>query len=96
MEKFARLSVARLLFYVDCMNENDQTNSGGMPVDAGPEAGDEPRLKRGERSEAERKARAAAKLRENLQRRKQQARARRAGEEDSTIGLPAAKTDESS
>jgi hypothetical protein len=45
--------------------------------------------------EAERKARAALKLRENLQRRKQQARARRAGEADETIGLPAAKTDES-
>ncbi|WP_234901846.1 hypothetical protein [Agrobacterium rubi] len=47
------------------------------------------------RQEAERKARAAKKLRENLTRRKQQARARRAGEADETIGLPAAKTDES-
>ncbi|MCZ7885334.1 MULTISPECIES: hypothetical protein [Agrobacterium] len=46
--------------------------------------------------EAERKARAAKKLRENLLKRKQQVRARRAGEEDQTIGLPAAKTDESS
>lgn len=46
--------------------------------------------------EAERKARAAKKLRENLLKRKQQVRARRAGEEDETIGLPAAKTDESS
>ncbi len=46
--------------------------------------------------EAERKARAAAKLRENLMRRKSQARARRAGEADATEGLPAAKTDESS
>ena len=43
-------------------------------------------------SEAERrKARAALKLRENLARRKQQARARRAGDEDTTEGLPAAK-----
>lgn len=42
-----------------------------------------------------RKARAAQKLRENLMRRKQQARARRAGEADLTDGLPAAKTDES-
>lgn len=43
-------------------------------------------------SEAERrKARAALKLRENLMRRKQQARARRAGEADLTEGLPAAK-----
>ena len=46
--------------------------------------------------EAERKARAAKKLRENLLKRKQQVRARRAGDEDQTIGLPAAKTDESS
>ncbi|MBP2548102.1 hypothetical protein J2858_000995 [Neorhizobium galegae] len=48
---------------------------------------------RGQRppSEAERrKARAALKLRENLARRKQQARARRAGEADMTEGLPAA------
>jgi len=43
----------------------------------------------------ERKARAAAKLRENLLRRKTQARARRAGDMDDTIGLPAAKKDES-
>ncbi|MGV1915223.1 hypothetical protein [uncultured Agrobacterium sp.] len=46
--------------------------------------------------EAERKARAAKKLRENLARRKQQLRARRAGDEDDTIGLPAVKTNESS
>lgn len=45
--------------------------------------------------EAERKTRAAKKLRENLARRKQQLRARRAGDEDETIGLPAAKTNES-
>jgi hypothetical protein len=45
--------------------------------------------------EEQRRARAAQKLRENLQRRKHQARARRSGEEDDTIGLPAAKTDES-
>ncbi|UHS60350.1 hypothetical protein HRR99_01820 [Agrobacterium vaccinii] len=50
---------------------------------------------RAKRQEAERKARAAKKLRENLARRKSQARARRAGEADETIGLPAAKTDES-
>ncbi|MGE7370625.1 hypothetical protein ACQKKX_16405 [Neorhizobium sp. NPDC001467] len=74
------------------MNENDETD---RPQGLAQEAR-EPRIKRGEKSEAERKMRAAAKLRENLQRRKQQARARRAGEEDATIGLPAAKTDESS
>ena len=43
-----------------------------------------------------RRDRAAAKLRENLLRRKQQSRARRAGQADETEGLPAAKTDESS
>jgi hypothetical protein len=46
--------------------------------------------------EEQRKAKAAAKLRENLMRRKGQARARRAGEADEAQGLPAAKTDESS
>ena len=50
---------------------------------------------RAKEREAERKARAAQKLRENLSRRKHQARARRAGEADETNGLPAAKTDES-
>ncbi len=43
--------------------------------------------------EAERKARAARTLRENLARRKQQTRARRAGEADETIGLAAASSD---
>jgi hypothetical protein len=43
----------------------------------------------------QRKARAAQTLRDNLMRRKAQARARRAGEADMTDGLPAAKTDES-
>lgn len=40
----------------------------------------------------ERKARAAEKLKENLHRRKQQLRARRAGAADETEGLPAAKS----
>ncbi len=48
------------------------------------------------RTEAELRAeRLARTLRENLQRRKQQARARRAGDADETTGLPAAKKDES-
>jgi hypothetical protein len=42
-----------------------------------------------------RRERAAEKLRENLSRRKQQVRARRSGQADETIGLPAAKMDES-
>ncbi len=53
------------------------------------------RRKAHQEAEAERrKARAAEKLRENLARRKQQSRARRAGEADATTGLPAAKPDE--
>lgn len=40
----------------------------------------------------QREARAAKKLRENLQRRKLQLRARRAGDADETTGLPAAKS----
>ena len=48
------------------------------------------------RTEAEIRAERLAKtLRDNLQRRKQQARARRAGAADETDGLPAAKKDES-
>ena len=41
----------------------------------------------------QRKARLAAELRANLQRRKQQARARRRGAMDETGGLPAAEPD---
>ena len=46
-------------------------------------------------NDAARKARLARALRDNLARRKQQARARRAGDADETEGLPAAKKDES-
>ncbi|WP_137135738.1 hypothetical protein [Rhizobium sp. FKY42] len=53
-------------------------------------------IQRRQPTEAEvRRARAAQKLRENLQRRKQQARARRDGEADLTDGLPAAKPHQS-
>ncbi|KAA0701324.1 hypothetical protein DTW90_06025 [Neorhizobium sp. P12A] len=49
-----------------------------------------------DKTEADRRReRAAQKLRENLARRKQQVRARRAGQADETDGLPAAKMDES-
>jgi hypothetical protein len=54
------------------------------------------RAERTKQREDERKSRAAQKLRENLMRRKQQSRARRAGEADETNGLPAAKLNESS
>ncbi|MFN7124546.1 MAG: hypothetical protein ACK4M8_01595 [Allorhizobium sp.] len=42
-------------------------------------------------AEQRRRERAAAKLRENLARRKQQSRARRAGEAEDGVGLPAAQ-----
>jgi hypothetical protein len=74
--------------------------SAGASAEAyAPVADGKPQAGPGEKArqrEVERKARAAKKLRENLLKRKQQVRARRAGEEDDTIGLPAAKTDESS
>ena len=43
-------------------------------------------------AEQQRRERAAAKLRENLARRKQQSRARRAGEAEDGVGLPAANS----
>ena len=77
---------------------NDDERHDPEGADIGEGRGD-----RARKAAAARKAKAAAKLRENLMRRKTQARARRAGEEDSTQGLPAAKpeppaakTDESS
>lgn len=54
------------------------------------------RAERTKQRDDERKERAAQTLRENLMRRKQQARARRSGEADETNGLPAAKLDKSS
>jgi hypothetical protein len=74
-------------------NDKERHDPEGADIDEG--RGDGARKAAAAR-EAQRKAKAAAKLRENLMRRKTQARARRAGEEDSTEGLPAAKTDESS
>lgn len=64
----------------------DENETSGKKAGSGPARGN---------AEIHRE-RAAAKLRENLQRRKQQARARRAGAADETTGLPAAKKDESS
>lgn len=81
---------------------NDDEQQGSEGRDTGEGRSDRHRRAM-EAREAQRKAKAAAKLRENLMRRKTQARARRAGEEDLTQGLPAAepglpaaKTDESS
>ncbi|CAD7034085.1 hypothetical protein REJC140_03272 [Pseudorhizobium endolithicum] len=53
------------------------------------------RKREAEIREEQRQARAAAKLRENLLRRKAQTRARRSGAADEADGLPAAKKDES-
>lgn len=71
---------------------NDPENKG--EADEGrPEAA--PLADRGKRAlsdaEQRRRERAAAKLRENLARRKQQTRARRAGEAEDGVGLPAAQ-----
>ena len=79
------------------MNQNEDGHSGkGLP--AAPVESEERTVSASASpamSEADRRrARAAAKLKENLSRRKQQVRARRAGEADETDGLPAAKMDD--
>jgi hypothetical protein len=81
------------------MAENDDDENGERQL-RGESRGERARAAQAAR-EAERRAKASAKLRENLMRRKSQARARRAGEADETQGLPAAeasavKSDESS
>lgn len=53
------------------------------------------RVSEAERQAQARRERAAKTLRDNLLKRKQQGRARRAGSADETSGLPAAKMDES-
>ncbi len=74
------------------MNEDEQSSDGTSAAVAD---GPLPKPQQPGPSEADRRrARAAAKLKENLSRRKQQVRARRAGEADETDGLPAAKMDE--
>jgi hypothetical protein len=71
---------------------NDPENKG--EADGGRLEG-APLADRGKRvlsdAEQRRRERAAAKLRENLARRKQQSRARRAGEAEDGVGLPAAQ-----
>ncbi|MDO9416226.1 hypothetical protein [Pararhizobium sp.] len=72
-------------------DDHSDEKSAREPAEAGPGAGyDEVKA----RAEA-RKERTAKALRENLMRRKQQGRARRAGAADETDGLPAAKTRDS-
>lgn len=73
-------------------NNDNQTpkDAAGLPPPGKLEPGHE-----AERQAEARRERAAKTLRDNLLRRKQQGRARRAGAADETSGLPAAKTDES-
>ena len=88
-------------------DNNDQTrkgaaaNAGSRQHEQGPHEQGKPepgKLEPGHEAERQaeaRRERAAKTLRDNLMRRKQQGRARRAGAADETSGLPAAKTDES-
>ncbi|OBZ96630.1 hypothetical protein ADU59_02430 [Pararhizobium polonicum] len=73
-------------------DENDQTGKEAAAHAASGRL--EPGGEAARQAEA-RRERAAKTLRDNLLRRKQQGRARRAGAADETSGLPAAKTDES-
>jgi hypothetical protein len=79
------------------MEKDETERSAQVPLEA---TALEKKAARPGKSEADlaaerRRGRAAEKLRENLGRRKQQVRARRAGQADETDGLPAAKMDES-
>ena len=76
--------------YLGRMQNDDKPDGGGSVPQANGVAGQE-----AQRQAEARKARAAKTLRDNLLRRKQQGRARRAGAADETSGLPAAKTDQS-
>ncbi|MBW8321928.1 MAG: hypothetical protein K0M49_13325 [Arenimonas sp.] len=79
-------------------NEFGQAAEADETAEAGEGTGDAVignpggRLRHADVAAAQRKARAAMKLRENLMRRKQQQRSRRHGEADDTEGLPAAKS----
>jgi hypothetical protein len=72
------------------IDEGQALQGGSAPSGASGEAG-EPVSGRQVTEADRRRERAAQKLRENLSRRKQQVRARRAGQADETDGLPAAK-----
>lgn len=71
-------------------DENNKSPNAAAVVPGKIEPGHE-----AERQAEARRLRAAKTLRDNLLKRKQQGRARRAGAADETSGLPAAKTDES-
>jgi hypothetical protein len=87
----------RRLFRYQGGMDDDKDESGTASRPPGTAASQGAKGASGAASEAERRrARAAAKLKENLARRKRQLRARRSGQADETEGLPAAKMDESS
>ena len=75
--------------YGGSMNKEEDENSGNQPPKPA-----RPRATEAERQAQARRERAARTLRENLLRRKQQGRARRAGAADETSGLPAAPSEE--
>ena len=77
------------------MEKDEKTGRGGGERDGQKARAQMPESDAVRARAEERKARLARTLRDNLARRKQQARARRAGEADETEGLPAAKSDES-
>jgi hypothetical protein len=86
----AKLLGRRDFGYGEFMNKDDVGRGDSRQV------GDQEPVDAVQKTEADRRReRAAQKLRENLGRRKQQVRARRAGQADETDGLPAAKMDES-
>jgi hypothetical protein len=69
-------------------NGDEAISQGGLTAGEAEEGVDGKPVTQADR----RRERAAQKLRENLARRKQQVRARRAGQADETDGLPAANT----
>ncbi len=78
------------------MQTDDKEGGKAVPVPDERQAEGKVRREKKNTTEADlKKARLARNLRDNLQRRKQQARARRSGAADEVSGLPAAKTDES-
>ncbi|OOG66716.1 hypothetical protein BLJAPNOD_00033 [Ensifer sp. M14] len=77
------------------MQTDDKKSAEGEVPLAEPENAPAKRKPKDTTEQDLRKARLAKTLRDNLQRRKQQMRARRSGQPDEAIGLPAAKTDES-
>lgn len=72
-------------------NGHDEKKSGVEPL---PAAGEGEKRRRGPTEVELRKARNAAKLRENLLKRKAQVWARRQGEAENGIGLPASRAPE--